>query len=338
MTLYCGIDLHSTNSLVSIINDDYRIVFEKRLPNDFYTIMNQLEPHQNQIAGLVVESTYNWYWLVDGLQEAGFNVHLANTVAIKQYDGIKHTNDETDARFLAHLFRLGILPVGTIMPKSIRRFRDLLRRRLLLVRQRTLQQLSLQSLITRHTGLRFSSNRIKRLNEETLCELFPDSMTRLAAQSAVYLIRAHQVAIEQLEKQVSQHCQHQPEFQLLTSIPGVGPILGQTILLETGRIHRFKTAGNFASYARCVNSQKMSNGKCKGSSNRKNGNRYLAWAFIEAAHLSAIWSPEIKRFYQRKKSKVHLMVAKKTVANKLARAIFHMLNTQTPFDAKRAFG
>ena len=145
-------------------------------------------------------------------------------------------------------------------------------------------------------------------------------------------------AISLLEKEVLKEVQGKDEYKLLTSMPGVGPILGPTILLETGSIKRFPDAGHYASYARCVKSEKWSNGKRKGRGNRKNGNKYLAWAFIEAAHYATIWEPRIKRYYQRKLAKAHLMVAKKAVANKLARACFHMLKNRTPFDVQKAFG
>jgi transposase len=121
-------------------------------------------------------------------------------------------------------------------------------------------------------------------------------------------------------------------------MPGVGPVLGTTIALETGTIQRFPSSGNYASYARCVKSEKISNGKRKGQGNKKNGNKYLAWAFMEAAHYAAIWSPPIKRYYQRKQAKSHILVAKKAVANKLARACYHMLKRGEVFDVTRAFG
>ena len=105
MPLYCGIDLHSNNSVISIIDDSDRVIQEKRLDNDLNTIHAFLQPYQQDIEGVVVESTYNWYWLVDGLMDYGYPVHLANTLAIQQYNGIKHTNDQTDARYLAHLLR-----------------------------------------------------------------------------------------------------------------------------------------------------------------------------------------------------------------------------------------
>ena len=170
MTLYCGIDLHSNNCMVSVINDTDQLLYEKRLDNDFNLIERHLQPYQDELCGIVVESTYNWYWLVDGLMDKGYPVHLANTLAIQQYNGIKYTNDATDARFLAHLLRLNILPTGYIYPKAMRHVRDLLRRRLLLVKQRTAQLLSLQSLISRHTGERLSCLKMKQLKHDDLAQ------------------------------------------------------------------------------------------------------------------------------------------------------------------------
>lgn len=338
MTLYCGIDLHCNNSVVVIIDEEDKVIFNKRLPNDLESIQATLQPYQGELAGCVVESTYNWYWLVDGLIDAGFSLHLANTAAITQYEGIKHTNDSTDAFHLAHLLRLDILPEGYIYPCHERGVRDLLRRRLLLVRQQTMLHLSTQGMITRHTGKRLTCNQVKQLNNESIHELLPDPCIALAAQTNLEMMVVLSQNIERMEKAVYQKCKNQADFQLLTTVPGIGKILGMTISLETGDIARFKAVGNYTSYARCVNSSKISNGKNKGHGNRKNGNRYLSWAFIEATHFATMWSPEIKRYYQRKLSKSHLMVARKTVANKLARACYHMLKQKVPFDINRAFG
>src|SRR5881409_4245745 len=149
MSLYGGIDLHANNSVIVLLNERDEVIYQKRLPNDLPTILEQLAPHHAEIKGLVVESTYNWYWLVDGLMEAGYRVHLANPTAIQQYSGLKYTDDHSDARWLAHLLRLAVLPEGYIYPKQERVVRDLLRKRGQLVHQRTANLLSIQSLISR---------------------------------------------------------------------------------------------------------------------------------------------------------------------------------------------
>ena len=123
----------------------------------------------------------------------------------------------------------------------------------------------------------------------------------------------------------------------MKSVPGIGETLATTIMLETGTVERFASVGNFSSYCRCVDSQRISNGKKKGEGNTKNGNKYLAWAFVEAANFALRYCPEAKRFYERKKRKANGIVAIKALAHKLARACYHMLREQQPFDVKRCF-
>ena len=173
MKLYGAIDLHSTNSVTVVINEQDQVVYQKRLPNDLSLIARQLSSYRAALQGIVVESTYNWYWLVDGLMEKGYRVHLANTAAIQQYSGLKYTDDQSDARWLAHLLRLGVLPEGYIYPKQERAVRDLLRKRGQLVHQRTANLLSIQSLISRTTGNSIGAQYIKALNIEHVDGCFP---------------------------------------------------------------------------------------------------------------------------------------------------------------------
>jgi len=112
MTLYCGIDLHANNSVVAVLDEQDRTIYEKRLPNDLQTILAVLQNYLAELSACVVESTYNWYWLVDGLMAEGFVVRLAHTSALPEYSGLKYSNDFSDARQLAHLLRLGLLPSG----------------------------------------------------------------------------------------------------------------------------------------------------------------------------------------------------------------------------------
>lgn len=133
-----------------------------------------MEPFQPDIEGIAVESTFNWYWLVDGLMDANHHVHLVNTAAVKQYEGLKHTDDDSDAFWLAHLLRLGILPTGYIYPKLTRSVRDLLRKRGQLVQLRTTQILSIENLYARNRGSRLSCNAVKQLTPEQVREQFSD--------------------------------------------------------------------------------------------------------------------------------------------------------------------
>ena len=337
MKLYGAIDLHSSNNVTVLIDEQDQVVYRKRLPNELSLITEQLSGYRDRLQGIVVESTYNWYWLVDGLMEHGHRVHLANTAAIQQYEGLKYTDDTSDARWLAHILRLGVLPQGYIYPKEERAVRDLLRKRSQMVRQRTSNLLSIQNLITRNTGSSLNGNRIKTLGAQQVDELLANPDLALAVKANLALMSCADEQIDLLERTVSERIKLRGEFCFLKTVPGIGQILALTIMLETGEIKRFPTVGDFASYCRCVGSQKLSNGKKKGRGNTKNGNKYLAWAFIEAANFAIRYCSWIKSFYHRKKAKSHGVLAIKAVAHKLCRACYYIMKDQVPFDVGKAF-
>jgi transposase len=334
---YSAIDLHSNNSVVVVTDEADRVLARARLRNDLGLIVKWLEPHREELAGVVVESTYNWYWLVDGLREAGFEVLLAQPAAVKQYEGLKHGGDESDARFLTHLLRLGILPTGTIREPEERAVRDLARKRMQLVRGRTLQVLAVENLVARHLGHRISGNEVKRLTEEAVDRMGLRVEVALAMKANVAVLGALAGQIDRLERRLAELVRPQPQYALLTSVPGIGQTLATVILLETGPIERFAGVGNYASYARCVDSARISNARQKGRGNAKNGNKYLAWAFVEAAIFAIRHCAQAKCFYERKKSRTHRVVAIKALAHKLARACYHILKDGRPFDVNRCF-
>ena len=336
MPLYGGIDLHANNSVVVLFDEQDHVVYQKRLPNDLPSILQQLSPYHASLHGVVVASTSNWYWLVDGLMERGYVVHVANTAAIQQYAGLKYTDDHSDARWLAHLLRLGVLPTGYIYPKEGRAVRDLLRKRTQLVQHKTTHVLSIQNLFTRNTGGSISSNRIKQLTAEDIDALLPEPELALAVKSNLAVMRCLETPIAAITQTVTQRVKLRVEFQDLLTVSGIGQILARTIMLETGDIRRFPAVGNFASSCRCVGSQKLSHGKRKGTGNTKHGNKYLAWACVEAAHFAVRDNPCIKRFSQRKHAKTNTTVATKAVAHTLARACFYILRAQVPFDVRKA--
>jgi transposase len=334
---FSGIDLHSNNSVVVVSDEQDRLVYQRRLPNELGQILAMLAPHREELVGVVVESTFNWYWLVDGLMEAGYRVHLANTAAIKKYEGLKYSGDMEDAAYLAQLLRLGLLPEGYIYPREERAGRDLGRKRMQLVRCRTAQILAMENILARQTGGHMSSRQIKRLTSEQIDGLGFAPDVALALKANLTISDALQAQIEILEKRLQERVRLRHDYGLLKSVPGIGQTLATTIMLETGTVARFAQVGNFSSYCRCVDSVRKSNGKKKGEGNTKNGNKYLAWAFVEAANFAVRFCPEAKRFYERKKRKTNGIVATKALAHKLARACYHMLREQKPFDVKRCF-
>ena len=199
---FSGIDLHSNNSVVVVSDEEDRVVFHRRLPNVLAQIVSALAPYREELKGVVVESTYNWYWLVDGLMEAGYRVHLANTTAIKKYEGLKYSGDFADAAYLAQVLRLGLLPEGYIYPREQRAARDLARKRMQLVRCCTAQTLAIENILARQTGGRMSGNQVKRLTAEQVDGLgfAPDVALALQANRAVNETLQQQIDV--LEKRL----------------------------------------------------------------------------------------------------------------------------------------
>ena len=339
MELHCGVDLHGDNGYYGIVDGRGKRILGKRLPNELMEVLKTLEPYREQLSqGVIVESTYNWYWLVDGLNEKGYRVRLGNPAAMEQYNGLKNTDDETDAFFLAELSRLEIVPEGYIYPKEERPIRDLLRRRLLLVHQKTAHVLSFQNLVARQRGEQIRGNEIVSLQPEGVKTFFDDARLQLMGRTNIETIRFLNTKIKEIEKVVEGSIRLKPEYEKLLTVPGIGKILALTIMLETGDIGRFAKVGNYSSYCRCVKSSRSSNEKKKGENNRKNGNRYLSWAYVEAANFIRRYCPEAKKWYQRKLSRSKQVVATKALASKVCKACYFIMKDQVDFDVKKIFG
>ncbi|MDF1527455.1 MAG: transposase, partial [bacterium] len=222
--------------------------------------------------GAVVESTFNWYWLVDLLMDAGYQVHLANPTAIQKYKGLKYPDDTHDACWLAEMLGLGLLPTGHIYPKEERAVRDLLRKRAHLARIRTSLILSLQSIIARNCGKRIKSNDIKRLREDMIAPILEyNEDLALAGEVSKEMIDYLTRKIRSVELFIEGKVEKKETYRYLHTMPGVGRVLGLTICLETGDISRFANVGNYSSYCRKVPSRWTSNDKRKGKGNIKNG-------------------------------------------------------------------
>jgi transposase len=338
MKLYTAFDLHSNNSYVGIIDEDGKRVWKKKLRNDPDLISATLSPFKEDIVGIVVESTYNWYWLVDLLIEEGYKVHLANPSRIQQYAGLKHSDDEHDAFWLAEMLRLNILPEGYIYPKEHRPLRDLLRKRGHLVRLRTSLIVSLQNILARNVGAKMNTNHIKALTKDHVTPLLAgnDDLS-LAGKVSKDAIDSLSRQIRAIEVVVEKKINLRKPYDLLLSMPGVGRVLALTIMMETGPIDRFPTVGNYVSYCRKVPSARFSNDKKKGIGNRKNGNKHLAWAYSETAELARRFDSKARAYYDRKRRRTNAPIAYNALAHKLARAAYYIMSDGVPFMPEKAF-
>jgi transposase len=339
MGLYGGLDLHGKSTFVGIVDGEGKRAYKKKLPNDPDIILDELSPYREDIVGLVVESTFNWYWLVDLLMDHGYRVHLANPAAIQKYTGLKYSDDEHDAFWLAEMLRLGVLPEGFIYPKEDRPIRDLLRKRGHLVRLRTSLILSLQGIISRNCEVSLNVNNIKARKLDQISPLLAGNED-LALAGAVSKDSIDFLGdkIREVEGAVERRVELREPYRYLLSLPGVGRVLSLTVMLETGPISRFAKVGNYASYCRKVRSRWLSDGKTKGRGNSKNGNKHLAWAFSEAAEFARRYNVEARTYYNRKKQKTNFMVAHNALAHKLARAAYYVMRDQVPFNSVKLFG
>ncbi len=333
-----GIDLHSNNVVIGIMDTDGKRVASGKLPCELKEIAKFLAPFKKRLEQVAVESTYNWYWLVDGLQALKYPVVLANPAAMQQYSGIKHADDTNDAFFLAELVRLKILPTGHIYEAQLRPVRDLLRRRMTLVHQRTALMLSFKSLYTRTTGQEMTLSQLKELEIKEAQELYAHPANQMIAGMQIKHIEQLTESIEKIEKVVMASARELPSYGKLTTLPGVGIILGMTMTMEVGDIKRFASPGDFASYCRTVQAQRTSNSKKKGENNSKCGNKYLAWAFIEAANFARRFDEQCRKWYDRKAAKTSKMIATKALACKLAKAAWFLMSQGSEYDAQRMFG
>ena len=336
--IVAGMDLHSNNVVIGVMDLDGQRLASGKVPCNLDAVVEFLAPYKARLKQVAVESTYNWYWLVDGLLARKYSVVLANPSGMAQYDGLKHADDHSDAFFIADLLRLNILPLGHIYDPVLRPVRDLLRRRLTLVHHRTALMLSFKSLYIRTTGETMPLSQLKELEVKTAQALYDHPANQLIAGTQIQQIEHLDAAIGKLEKAVLASARELPYYANLTTLPGVGRILGMTITMEVGNIERFAGPGEFASYCRTVAAERTSNSKKKAENNAKCGNKYLSWAFVEAANFARRSDVQCRQWYDRKASKTSKVIATKALACKLAKAAWYLMARGTDYQAERMFG
>lgn len=334
-----GIDLHSNNVVLVIIDQCKRWVFKRRMKNDLSVILEALCKFRGTLVGIVVESTYNWYWVVDGLMDNGYKMHLAHPVEISTKSRKKYSDDYRDAFKLADLLLRGELHEGYIYPKEDRGLRDLLRKRGMLVKSRAKYIQNLGNFVNQQLGIQFKGYDVKTLGLLEFDQMFVDELLRLSGRSNLAVIKTLNLEISKLEKAILEKGKLKKEFHALLAIPGIGNIISLAISLETGAINRFPDGGDYVSYSRCAPGGMWSNEKKKGEGNRKNGNKYLDWAYTEAANFTIRRCPYAKAYFDKKLKRTgERIVAIKSVAGKLARGVYCILTRGVEYDPEKLFG
>jgi len=340
-TFYGGIDLHAKNGQACVIDEKGVKVAEKKLENELPCIREFFEPFGPEVQ-IAIESTVNWYWLVDGLIDAGYDVKLAHPFGLKLITEVKVKTDRRDAYKLANLLRLNALPEAHIYPKETRPLRDLLRRRADLVVERTRCYLGLRMQFLQYNTNTMSQSALKRFDDEDLNLLELPEVVKMNGSLALRRIELLNSQIDHIERYLETVTTADPHFGLLTDITGIGRVLGLTIYYEIGDIRRFENVRRFSSYCRLVPGTHQSSDKIKRGKGSKQGNRYLKCAFTQAAMHAARYDKDIRAYRDRRANKTSgsnkNMKANAILAHKLGMAVFHILKDGVPFKKELLFG
>ena len=333
---YCGIDLHARCLYVCIIDSSGNIVQHKNIKADPNILLELIQPYQSDIV-IGLECMFSWYWVADLCAEHEIDFVLGHALYMKAIHGGKAKNDKIDSEKIARLLKGGMFPMAYVYPKAWRSTRDLMRRRLRLMRQRAEliahihNTLSQYNLPPNTQNLRYAKHR------EALRSISTDTSVQHSIDLDVNRIDFYDQQLANLEGYLRQQAQtfNRSTILLLKSIPGVGRILSMTILFEIGTIDRFKRVQDFVSYCRLVKCQRQSAGKTYGTGGAKIGNAYLRWAFGEAAVLFLRGNPDAQSWLKKKANQHNKAKALTILAHKLGRTTYFMLKRGQLFDQNK---
>jgi transposase len=330
---YCGIDLHARTMYVCILNQDGEIVVHRNMPTSPDALLKTIAPYREQIV-IAVECIFTWYWLADLCAREGIPFVLGHALYMKAIHGGKAKNDKIDAQKIAVLLRGGMLPQAYVYPAEMRATRDLLRRRMHLMRKRAELLTHVQQTNCQYNLPEIGKKIAYKANRAGVAERFPDPAVQKSIEVDLALIDYYDQLLQDLELTiVTTAKQHDANtLYLLQTVPGIGKILSLVLLYEMHDIARFPRVQDFVSYCRLVKCAKESAGKRYGTSGTKIGNAYLKWAFSEAAVLFLRNNPAGQKYLARLEKKHGKGKALTVLAHKLARAVYYMLKRGVVFD------
>ncbi len=333
---YCGIDLHARLLYVCIIDQEGQVVVHKEISANPNKLKQLLEPYIGNIV-VGVECMHCWYWVADFCDDIGVDFILGHALYMKAIHGGKAKNDRIDSFKIASLIRGGNFPLAYVYPKEMRATRDLLRRRMKIVRHGA----DLKAHVVNTTSqYNLPPNKVNLKNvaaREQLKNTFPEVSVQKNIDLDMVILDCYAEQLSKIEWYIeTQARQHKPiHLHLLKSISGIGRILSLTIIYEIGNIDRFNSVQNFASYARLVKCKAESAGKSYGTQGNKIGNAHLKWAFSEAAVLYLRGNDKAKNYLLKLQKRMSKAKALSALAHKLGRCVYFMLKNETVFNEKQ---
>ena len=330
---YCGIDLHARTMYLCILNQDGEILVHRNMPAGPEPFLKAVAPYRTDLV-VCVACIFPWYWLADLCAREGMPFVLGHALSMKAIHGGKAKNDKIDAQKIAVLLRGGMLPQAYVYPAEMRATRDLLRRRIHLMRKRAELLTHVQQTNSQYNLPDIGKKIAYKTNRSGVAERFTDPAVQKSVEVDLALLDYYDQLLRDLElaivKTAKQHDAN--TLYLLQTVPGIGKILSLVLLYEMHDIARFPRVQDFVSYCRLVKCAKESAGKRYGTSGTKIGNAYLKWAFSEAAVLFLRNNPAGQKYLARLEKKHGKGKALTVLAHKLARAVYYMLKRRVVFD------
>ena len=330
---YCGIDLHVKTMYVCILDTAGQVLVHRNVKSTPEAFLDIIAPYRGDDLVVAAECMFTWYWLADVCAAEGVAFVLGHALAMKAIHGGKAKNDKIDSRKIAGLLRGGLLPQAYVYPAGMRATRDLIRRRLHLVRKRGELLAHIQNTRAQYQIPEFSRRLAYPANRTGVSACFADPSVRKSVEVDLSLLERYDALITDLELTIVREAKRHDgdAFHRLRSVPGIGKVLALTILYEIHEVARFDRVQEFASYARLVKCSHTSAGKTCGSGGAKMGNVHLKWAFSEAAVLFLRHAPGGKTLLNEIEKKHGKGKAVSILAHKIGRAVFYMLSRGTVF-------
>jgi transposase len=339
MSYFCGIDLGAKRSQVCIIDNDQNVLVNRKVANDIEVIHRLIRPHGR--VPTVIESTFNWYWIVDGLQDRKVPVTLAHSLKLAAISSAKVKTDKRDALVLAQLLRAKMIPESYIYPAEQRPLRDLLRQRWDAVALRADEYRKMRGRLYREGITTVGSNEVKLMGEEEVNDLIEHPLIRRQMMANIERVTLLTRQIRAFEQELLAQVKPREDFHHLKTIPGIGDVLALTLLLEIGDIRRFRKSRQFASYCRVAPGCADSGDSHRRSRGNKQGNPYLKWALTQAAAYARRFDPQFRDYFnavQRKHpGSSGIIITHCIVAHRIALAVYHVLKDNAPFTPEKLF-
>jgi transposase len=335
---YCGIDLHARSMYVCILDAHGEILLHRNMPCSPELFLKAIAPYREDVA-VAVECIFTWYWLADLCSQEKIPFVLGHALYMKAIHGGKAKNDKIDAHKIAVLLRGGTLPMAYVYPPQMRATRDLLRRRMYLMRKRAELLAHIQNTNSQYNLPEIGKKISQKKNREGIAERFNEPSVQKNIELDLQLIGHYDQLLAAVELHILRAAKEHDGKTLmrLRSVPGIGQILALVILYEIHDIQRFPTVQDFVSYARLVKCSRESAGKRHGTSGSKIGNVHLKWAFSEASVLFLRANPKGQQHLDKLSAKHGKAKALSILAHKLGRAVYYILTREKTFDLNKFF-